>query len=167
MERPLRSDLEFTPAVKEAQRARGSRQAYAAALARRDWPATIDSALAAFIAERDTLYLGTASAEGQPTIQHRGGPRGFLKVLDASRLAFADYSGNRQYISLGNLRSHSESRCRWIRRRFWFQAAFDVREWAQRPMTEQKTSLGPEDTRKHGIYFPNGFSARTHGPSSS
>ena len=99
----LRSDRAFTPAVKEAQRARGSREAYARRLERRDWPGTITSDLAAFVAERDSLYLGTASADGQPYIQHRGGPRGFLRVLDEHRLALADYAGNRQYVSLGNL----------------------------------------------------------------
>jgi len=56
-----------------------------------------------------------------------------------------------------SLRSHSENTCRWIRRRFCFQVASDVREWAQRPMTEQKTHLETEDTRKQGMYFPNGF----------
>lgn len=64
---------------------------------------TITPKLAAFIAARDSLYLATASADGQPYVQHRGGPRGFVKVLDEHRLAFADYSGNRQYISVGNL----------------------------------------------------------------
>jgi predicted pyridoxine 5'-phosphate oxidase superfamily flavin-nucleotide-binding protein len=59
--------------------------------------------LAAFVRARDSIYLGTASADGQPYIQHRGGPPGFVKVLDEHHLAFADYAGNRQYISLGNL----------------------------------------------------------------
>jgi len=98
-----RSDVAFTPAVKAAQEAHGSRQAYARAMDRHDWEAEITPDLAAFIAERDSFYLGTASADGQPYIQHRGGPPGFLKVLDEHHLAFADYSGNKQYISLGNL----------------------------------------------------------------
>ena len=98
-----RSDIAFSPAVKAAQRARGSRAGYEKASARRDWPAEITDELAAFIAARDSFYLGTASAAGQPYVQHRGGPRGFLHVLDERRLAFADYAGNRQYISLGNL----------------------------------------------------------------
>lgn len=63
----------------------------------------ISPELSAFVAEQDAFFLGTASADGQPYIQHRGGPRGFLRVLDARRLAFADYSGNRQYITVGNL----------------------------------------------------------------
>jgi predicted pyridoxine 5'-phosphate oxidase superfamily flavin-nucleotide-binding protein len=97
------SDIAFTPAVKRAQAERGSRDVYAKATARRDWPADIDDSLAAFIAERDSVYLATASADGQPYIQHRGGPRGFLRVLDRRRLGFADYAGNRQYITVGNL----------------------------------------------------------------
>lgn len=63
----------------------------------------IDKTLAAFIAERNSFYIGTASADGQPYIQHRGGPRGFLRVLDERTLAFADLEGNRQYITVGNL----------------------------------------------------------------
>jgi predicted pyridoxine 5'-phosphate oxidase superfamily flavin-nucleotide-binding protein len=98
-----RSDIAFSPAVKAAQQARGSRTGYENAMARHDWDDRVTPALASFIAERDSFYLGTASADGQPYIQHRGGPRGFLKVLDEKRLAFADYRGNRQYISVGNL----------------------------------------------------------------
>jgi uncharacterized protein len=63
----------------------------------------VDAALAAFIAERNSFYIGTASADGQPYIQHRGGPKGFLRVLDGRTLAFADLEGNRQYITVGNL----------------------------------------------------------------
>jgi len=98
-----RSDVGFSPAVKAAQEVRGSRAGYEKAMARHDWDDQVTPALEAFIAERDSFYLGTASADGQPYIQHRGGPKGFLKVLDAHRLAFADYRGNRQYISVGNL----------------------------------------------------------------
>jgi predicted pyridoxine 5'-phosphate oxidase superfamily flavin-nucleotide-binding protein len=98
-----RSDIGFTPAVKAAQEARGSRAGYEKAMSQHDWNDHVTQALEAFIAQRDSFYLGTASADGQPYIQHRGGPKGFLKVLDARRLAFADYRGNRQYISVGNL----------------------------------------------------------------
>lgn len=97
------SNVAFTPAVKAVQERLGSRDGYAAMEARGGWSNTITPDLAAFIAERDSFYLGTASAAGQPYIQHRGGRRGFLKVLDAETLAFADYRGNRQYISVGNL----------------------------------------------------------------
>jgi len=107
--RSYRSDIAFTPAVKAAQEARGSRAGYEKAMARHDWDDHVTPVLEAFIAERDSFYLGTASADGQPYIQHRGGPKGFLKVLDADRLAFADYRGNRQYISVGNLNENDKA----------------------------------------------------------
>jgi predicted pyridoxine 5'-phosphate oxidase superfamily flavin-nucleotide-binding protein len=69
----------------------------------RGWPSTVTPDLTAFIADARSFYLATASAEGQPYIQHRGGPAGFLKILDDKTLAFADYVGNRQYITIGNL----------------------------------------------------------------
>jgi len=101
-ERPA-SDVAFTPAVKAIQERLGSRHGYAKMELGPGWSTTIDEALASFIAERDSLYLGTASAEGQPYIQHRGGKPGFLKVIDEKTLGFADFRGNRQYISMGNL----------------------------------------------------------------
>ena len=102
MKRPI-SDIAFTDSVKAAQQKRGSRKAYAGMEQRGGWQNTVTPELEEFIAERDSLYLGTASAEGQPYIQHRGGAKGFLKVLDERTLAFADFAGNAQYISLGNL----------------------------------------------------------------
>jgi len=97
------SDIAFTPAVKAVQSRRGSRASYQKATETRPWPDRITPELAAFIAERDSVYLATANAEGQPYIQHRGGPKGFIHVLDDKTLAFADYRGNRQYITTGNL----------------------------------------------------------------
>ena len=97
------SDVAFTPAVKAIQERLGSRGTYARVEQGRGWARAIDEDLAAFIAQRDSFYLGTASADGRPYIQYRGGKRGFLKVLDEHTLAFADFSGNRQYISMGNL----------------------------------------------------------------
>jgi predicted pyridoxine 5'-phosphate oxidase superfamily flavin-nucleotide-binding protein len=108
MSKPI-SDIAFTPAVKQAQERLGSRQIYAKVEQRGGWNDTITPDLAAFIAQRDSFYLGTASADGRPYIQHRGGPAGFLKVLDEKRLAFADYSGNRQYISVGNLSENDQA----------------------------------------------------------
>ena len=92
-------DVAFSPAVKSIQTRKGSREGYA----RRDWRREVDDNLAAFLGEANSFYLATASGDGQPYIQHRGGPKGFLKVLDKTALAFADYSGNRQYITQGNL----------------------------------------------------------------
>jgi len=97
------SDVAFTPAVKAAQESRGSRAAYARREERGGWRDRVSNDLAAFIAQRESFYLATSSAAGQPYIQHRGGPKGFLKVLDDRHLAFADLKGNRQYITIGNL----------------------------------------------------------------
>jgi len=103
MTRRPASDVAFTPAVKAQQARLGSRGSYARMEEKGGWQSSVTPDLAAFIGERDSFYLATSSAEGQPYIQHRGGPKGFLKVLDRRRLAFADFSGNRQYITLGNL----------------------------------------------------------------
>ena len=100
--RPV-SDIAFTPAVKAEQERHGSRAGYARMQEKGGWTATITPDLAAFIAERDSFYLSTASADGQPYSQHRGGKPGFLKVLDERTLAFADFRGNRQYITAANL----------------------------------------------------------------
>jgi predicted pyridoxine 5'-phosphate oxidase superfamily flavin-nucleotide-binding protein len=97
------SDVAFSPAVKTIQTRKGSRHGYAEVEARGGWRTEIDDKLAAFLADADSLYFATASADGQPYIQHRGGPKGFVKVLDSNTIAFADYSGNRQYITQGNL----------------------------------------------------------------
>jgi hypothetical protein len=97
------SDVAFTPAVKAVQSRKGSRGGYARVEQNGGWRTEIDEDLAAFLAAQDSMFLATASADGQPYIQHRGGPKGFIKVLDSNTLAFADYSGNRQYITQGNL----------------------------------------------------------------
>src|SRR6476659_7946817 len=97
------SDVAFTSAVKAIQARKGSRDAYAHVEQRGGWRTEIDADLAARLAEANSLYLATASADGQPYIQHRGGPKGFVKVLDNNTLAFTDYGGNRQYITQGNL----------------------------------------------------------------
>ncbi len=97
------SDVAFTPAVKAIQARRGSRGQYAKAEARGGWQTTITPDLAGFLGEVRSFYLATASADGQPYIQHRGGPPGFLRVLDERTLGFADFKGNRQYITTGNL----------------------------------------------------------------
>jgi len=92
----------FTPAVQKAQAERGSASAYAQRVAE-GFPDTVTPDLAQFIALQDTAFLGTASADGAPYIQHRGGPKGFIKVIDEKTLGFADYRGNRQYITRANL----------------------------------------------------------------
>lgn len=102
MARPV-SDIAFSPSVKAEQERHGSRTQYARMEQAKGWASTVTPDLAAQIAAARSFYLGTASAEGQPYIQHRGGPPGFLQVLDERTLAFADLSGNRQYITAGNL----------------------------------------------------------------
>ena len=106
--RPI-SDIAFTPAVKAVQERLGSRKTYASMEDKGGWQGRVTSDLAEFIAERDTLFLGTVNANGQPYIQHRGGPPGFIKVLDEQTLGFADFSGNRQYISMGNLEDNAKA----------------------------------------------------------
>lgn len=105
-ERPIPSDIAFTDTVKAIQSRLGSRAGYARMEQGAGWQTTITDELAAFIAQQDSVYLATVNADGQPYIQHRGGPKGFLRVLDARTLGFADYRGNRQYISMGNLQDN-------------------------------------------------------------
>ena len=103
------SDVAFTPAVKAIQTRKGSREAYARVEQHGGWRTEIDADLTARLAETTSLYFATASADGQPYIQHRGGPKGFVKVIDKNMIAFADYSGNRQYITQGNLSENSKA----------------------------------------------------------
>ncbi len=97
------SDIAFTDAVKAVQRAKGSRDSYQRMQEARPWPDRVTPELADFLARQTSVFLATASADGQPYIQHRGGPPGFLRVLDDRCIGFADLAGNRQYITLGNL----------------------------------------------------------------
>lgn len=97
------SDIAFTASVKAIQSRRGSRSAYARMESGAGWATAITSDLADFIANQSSVFLATANATGQPYIQHRGGPPGFLQVLDEKTIAFADFRGNRQFISAGNL----------------------------------------------------------------
>jgi predicted pyridoxine 5'-phosphate oxidase superfamily flavin-nucleotide-binding protein len=106
--RSYASDVAFTPAVKAIQTRKGSREAYAHA-EQRGWRTEIDENLAALLAESNSFYFATASADDQPYIQHRGGPKGFVKILDKNTIVFADYSGNRQYITQGNLSENSKA----------------------------------------------------------
>jgi len=100
---PPSSDIAFTAAVKAVQERRGSRRAYRRLEEKGGWRTTVTPELAQFITQRDSVYFATANAAGQPYIQHRGGPKGFIRVLDEKTLGFTDYGGNRQYITTGNL----------------------------------------------------------------
>jgi len=97
------SDIAFTPAVKAVQTRRGSRAQYRPMEDRGGFRTKIDDGLREFLDQADSAYLVTASADGQPYAQHRGGPAGFLRVLDDRTIGFADFAGNRQYVSTGNL----------------------------------------------------------------
>lgn len=97
------SDVAFTPTVKAIQSRKGSRAAYARMEAAGAWETRITPELRAFVEAQTSVFLATANAAGQPYIQHRGGPPGFLQVLDERTIAFVDFAGNRQYITLGNL----------------------------------------------------------------
>src|SRR4029450_4180606 len=97
------SDVAFTPSVKSVQARKGSRGGYSKMEERGSWQTVITPDLAAFNAGEASIFFGTANLEGQPYIQHRGGPPGFLKVLDEKTIGFADFAGNKQYITLGNL----------------------------------------------------------------
>ena len=141
-------DIVFTPAAQHAQAERGSATAYVRQK-NEGFPDRVTPELAAFIAEQDTAFLGTASAEGAPYIQHRGGPKGFIKVLDEKTLGFADYRGNRQYITLGNLSEND--------RAFLFLIDFSRRQriklWGRARVVED------DDTLLERL-FDHGYKAR-------
>lgn len=97
------SDIAFTDSVKAIQSRKGSRRAYASMERNGGWKTEISEDLTVFIEAQISVFLATANADGQPYIQHRGGPPGFLKVLDEKTIGFVDFNGNRQFISSGNL----------------------------------------------------------------
>jgi predicted pyridoxine 5'-phosphate oxidase superfamily flavin-nucleotide-binding protein len=101
--RPYASDVAFSASVKAVQTRKGSRAAYARVEASGGWQRTLTPEISGFIAAQTSVFLATASADGQPYIQHRGGPPGFLHVLDEHTLGFVDFAGNRQYVTTGNL----------------------------------------------------------------
>jgi len=123
--------IAFTPSVKAMQTARGSRTAYARMEARGISSTLVDAALMELLEQIDSAYLATASADGRPYVQHRGGPRGFIKALDAHTLAFADYSGNRQYITTGNLAENDRALLFLMD----YQHARRVKVWGRARMT--------------------------------
>ncbi len=103
------SDIAFTPAVKALQTRRGSRRAYARMEEGGSWQTVITPELKEFIEAQQSVFLATANTGGQPYIQHRGGPPGFLRVIDEHTIGFADFAGNRQYITSGNLAGNAKA----------------------------------------------------------
>jgi predicted pyridoxine 5'-phosphate oxidase superfamily flavin-nucleotide-binding protein len=136
-ESPAASDVAFTPSVKAIQTRKGSRAAYTRMEQGDGWNTAITPDLAAFIADQTSVFLGTASVTGQPYIQHRGGPAGFMRVLDANTIAFADFRGNRQFITQGNLAENPRAHLFLIdyaqRRR--------VKIWGEARVVENDTDL--------------------------
>ena len=143
------SDVAFTPAVKAIQARKGSRAAYARMEARGGWETRITAELAEFIAAQRSFFIATASREGQPYMQHRGGPPGFLRVLDPQTLGFADFIGNRQYITSGNLAENPRAQLFLIdyaeRRR--------VKIWGEASLIESDATL-------QSSLMPSGYRAR-------
>jgi predicted pyridoxine 5'-phosphate oxidase superfamily flavin-nucleotide-binding protein len=131
------SDIAFTPTVKAIQSRNGSRTAYARMEASRGWQTRIPPELVAFIEQQTSIFLATANDEGQPYIQHRGGPAGFLHVLDDETIAFADYAGNRQYITLGNLADNPKAQLFLID----YAAQRRVKIWGEARVVEDDTAL--------------------------
>jgi predicted pyridoxine 5'-phosphate oxidase superfamily flavin-nucleotide-binding protein len=109
MMRKPASDVAFTPSVKAVQERRGSRAAYARLEATGGFQTELTDELTRFIADRDSVYLATASASGRPYVQHRGGPKGFIRVVDEHTLGWADFRGNRQYVTTGNLAENDQA----------------------------------------------------------
>ncbi len=147
--RTYSSDVAFTPTVKALQSRRGSRAGYAKMERRGGWETRITPELAGFVASQTSVFLATANAAGQPYIQHRGGPPGFLRILDEQTIAFADFAGNRQYITQGNLLDNPKAHLFLIdyaqRRR--------VKIWGQARVVEGDAELTarltPADSKAH------------------
>jgi predicted pyridoxine 5'-phosphate oxidase superfamily flavin-nucleotide-binding protein len=124
------SDVAFTPSVKALQAKKGSRERYRRMEESGSWRTRITPALAGFIEAQTSVFLATANALGQPYIQHRGGPPGFLRVLDEKTIGFVDFSGNRQYVTQGNLKENARAHLflmDYVRRsriKLWGEASF-------------------------------------------
>ena len=143
------SDIAFTPTVKSVQARKGSRASYARMEQGGSWATTITPDLALFIGDQTSVMLATASAAGQPYIQHRGGPKGFLRVLDEKTIGFADFLGNRQFVTQGNLQDNP--------RAFLFLMDYAHRRrikiWGEAKVVEGDLDL-------IGSLMPEGYAAR-------
>lgn len=143
------SDVAFTPTVKAIQDRKGSRRGYARMEIGGSWQTDLTTEIAAFIESRTSAFLATANAAGQPYIQHRGGPAGFLKVLDRQTIGFADFAGNRQYITQGNLEENPKAHL------FLMDYAYRqrVKIWGEARVIEGDAQLAER-------LFPDGYKAR-------
>ena len=143
------TDIAFSPSVKEVQERRGSRSAYERLERNGGWDTKIDVSLAKFIAGMRSFYLATASKDGQPYVQHRGGPPGVLRVIDETTLAFADFAGNRQYITTGNLAENPRAMLFLMD----YQQRRRVKIWGKARVIE-------DDPELIARLFPDGYKAR-------
>ena len=143
------SDIAFTPTVKALQSRKGSRRAYGNMEANGSWQTGVTPELQAFIAEQRSVFLATVNADGQPYIQHRGGPPGFLRVLDEHTLGFVDFTGNRQYISTGNLAENPKAHLFLID----YRQRRRVKLWGEARMVEMTDELLSK-------LMPEGYKAR-------
>ncbi len=143
------SDVAFTPGVKAIQARKGSRRAYDLMEQRGSWETRITPELASFIAAQTSVFLATANREGQPYIQHRGGPAGFLRVLDEKTIGFADFSGNRQYITAGNLGENPKAHLFLID----YEERRRIKVWGTARVVEDDAGLNAK-------LMPEGYKAR-------
>ncbi len=143
------SDVAFTASVKAVQTRKGSRPGYARMETKGAWPSRITPELAEFIATQRSLFLATASRDGQPYVQHRGGPPGFVRVLDDRTLGFADFTGNRQYITQGNLAENPKAQLFLID----YAGRQRVKIWGEARIVEDDPDLVAS-------LMPDGYAAR-------
>lgn len=143
------SDVAFTNSVKEIQTRKGSRNSYQKMEERGGWQTAITEDLKYFIETQISIFFATANTNGQPYIQHRGGPKGFLKVLDEKTISFADYTGNRQYITIGNLSENDQANLFLID----YGAKRRVKLWGRARVVEGDEKLINE-------LMPTGYKAR-------
>jgi uncharacterized protein len=149
------SDIAFTATVKAIQTRLGSRAAYARMEEGEGWETTITPELAEFIAAQTSVFLGTANAAGQPYVQHRGGPPGFLHVLDDKTIGFADVRGNRQFITLGNLEENPKAQLFLID----YEHRQRVKIWGEARMVEDDAAL-LDKLKAHGEKSPGARAIR-------
>lgn len=137
MERTSSCDIAFTAAVRAEQERRGSRRACARLEDRGGWPTAITAELREFLGRVDTMFFATASADGQPYVQHRGGPKGFVMPLDERTLGVADFAGNRQFITVGNLAENNRAMMILMD----FERCERVKIWGRAAVVENDPSL--------------------------
>ena len=148
-EKHFSSDVAFSRSVKEIQERKGSRRSYARVEERGGWATAITPDLKDFIEKQISIFMATANKDCQPYIQHRGGPPGFLSVIDETTLGFADYIGNRQYITQGNLIDNNKAQLFLID----YGSRSRVKIWGTARVVEDDPALLDQ-------LMPNGYQAR-------